>query len=40
MDFVKPRKKKDKEKEKFERNGGYSSKHVRITEELKKKKGS
>ena len=33
------RKKKDKAKEKTARNGNYSSKHVRIVEELKKKKG-
>jgi hypothetical protein len=34
-----PRKKKsDKAKEKFARNGGYSQKHVRITEALQEKR--
>ena len=32
----KKRKKKDKAKEKFQKNGGFSSKHVRIYEQLKK----
>lgn len=34
-EFEKRRKKKDKAKEKFERNGGYSSKHVRLSAEVK-----
>jgi len=37
-DFQKRRKKKDKAKEKFERNGGFSTKHIRITEEVQIKK--
>jgi hypothetical protein len=37
MDFEKRRKKSDKAKEKFERNGGFSQKHVRIAETLKLK---
>ena len=36
--FENRRKKKDKAREKADRNGSYSSKHVRIIEELKKKK--
>ena len=35
MDYKEPkelRKKSDKAKEKFERNGGYSQKHVRLME--------
>jgi hypothetical protein len=36
--FENRRKKKDKAREKADRNGSYSSKHVRIVEELKKKK--
>jgi len=32
------RKKSDKTKEKFERNGAFSQKHVRAVEELKRKK--
>jgi hypothetical protein len=32
------RKKKDKAKEKFDRNGGHSQKHVRIAEALAAKK--
>jgi hypothetical protein len=34
----KRRKKSDKAKEKFERNGHISQKHVRVVEELKRKK--
>lgn len=34
----KRRKKSDKAKEKFERNGGFSQKHVRLTEELMNKR--
>jgi len=33
----KRRKKKDKAKEKYERNGSFSAKHVRIHEQIKKK---
>ena len=36
--FEKRSKKKDKAKEKFERNGGLSARHVRITEARQKKK--
>ena len=35
-DLQKRRKKKDKAKEKFERNGGHSAKHIRIAEALQK----
>lgn len=39
MDSCKERRKKsDKAKEKFERNGGYSQKHVRIAEALAEKR--
>jgi hypothetical protein len=39
-DFPKERRKKsDKAREKKERNGGFSQKHVRYVEEIKKKKG-
>jgi hypothetical protein len=34
----KRRKKKDKAKEKFQRNGAYSTKHVRIAKEQRAKK--
>jgi hypothetical protein len=34
----KKRKKKDKAKEKFERNGDHSTKHIRIMEAFKEKK--
>jgi len=34
----KNRKKKDKAKEKFDRNGGFSTKHVRIVEQLAEKR--
>ena len=34
------RKKKDKAKEKFDRNGGHSQKHVRIAEALAAKKAA
>ena len=37
-DNIKRSKKKDKAKEKFKRNGGFSTKHVRITEDLIEKK--
>ena len=36
---AKQRSKKDKAKEKFERNGGFSTKHVRIAEQLAEKRG-
>ena len=36
-DFCKRRKKKDKAKEKKDRNGGLSTKHVRISEAIKNK---
>jgi len=35
---LKQRSKKDKAKEKYERNGGFSSKHVRIAQELAEKR--
>ena len=35
-DFQKRRKKKDKAKEKFEKNGGLSTKHVRMSEAVQK----
>jgi hypothetical protein len=35
--FEKRRKKSDKAKEKFERNGGFSQKHVRLAEAVKPK---
>ena len=40
MDYPDPkrRKKSDKAKEKFARNGGFSQKHVRLTEELQNKR--
>jgi hypothetical protein len=34
------KKKKDKAKEKFDRNGGHSTKHVRIAEALAEKKAA
>jgi len=34
------KKKKDKAKEKFDRNGGYSQKHVRLAEALAEKKAA
>jgi hypothetical protein len=37
MDFEKRRKKSDKAKEKFDKNGGFSQKHVRLAEALKLK---
>jgi hypothetical protein len=37
---TKSRKKKDKAKEKFERNGGHSQKHVRLVQLLQEKKKS
>ena len=40
MDPVKQRSKKDKAKEKFERNGAFSTKHVRIVEALAEKKAN
>lgn len=36
--YQKQRKKKDKAKEKFERTGGLSTKHVRIVEAIIEKK--
>lgn len=36
----KRRKKSDKAKEKFERNGGFSQKHVRLTEALLEKRST
>lgn len=38
-DFSKRRKKSDKKKEKNERNGKFSTEHVRIIDALKHKKG-
>jgi hypothetical protein len=35
---IKSRKKKDKAKEKLERNGGHSQKHVRLVQLLQEKK--
>lgn len=35
---LKQRSKKDKAKEKYDRNGGFSSKHVRIAQELAEKR--
>lgn len=42
MDTVKEKrsKKDDKAKEKYERNGGYSQKHVRLAEALAEKRAS
>ena len=40
MDNYERRKKSDKAKEKFERNGGYSQKHVRLQEALAEKRGT
>jgi general stress protein 26 len=37
MDFEKRRKKSDKAKEKFDKHGGFSQKHVRLAEILKLK---
>ena len=37
-EFKQRRKKSDKAKEKFEKNGNFSSKHIRIAEKLKEKK--
>ena len=40
MDLLdKKRKKKDKAKEKHDRTGGFSSKHTRISQAIKDKKG-
>jgi len=40
MDNIKTDRKKkgDKAKEKYERNGGFTQKHIRLTEALKEKK--
>jgi len=39
MEDPRPRKKKgEKAKEKYERNGGFTKKHIRIAEALKEKK--
>ena len=38
MDPVKSRKKKDKAKEKHDRNGGFSTRHVRAVESLQEKR--
>jgi hypothetical protein len=42
MDYPDPkrRKKSDKAKEKYERNGGFSQKHVRATEALLEKRSA
>jgi hypothetical protein len=40
MDNYERRKKSDKAKEKFERNGGYSQKHVRLQEAAAEKRTS
>lgn len=40
MEDYKRRKKSDKAKEKYEKKGGFSSKHVRIIEALKEKSTS
>ena len=37
-DIKERRKKSDKAKDKYQKNGGFSSKHIRITEALKDKK--
>ena len=37
---TKRHKKSDKAKEKHDRNGGFSSKHVRMAEALREKKGA
>jgi hypothetical protein len=38
--MIERKKKKDKAKEKFERNGAFSQKHVRAVEKLTQKKRS
>ena len=42
MDYPDPkrRKKSDKAKEKYERNGGFSQKHVRLSEEIQTKRST
>lgn len=41
MDDFKPRRKKsDKAKEKFDKKGNFTSKHIRIVEKLKEKKAT
>jgi len=40
MDNYERRKKSDKAKEKFERNGGHSQKHVRLQEAAAEKRGA
>jgi hypothetical protein len=40
MDYIKPRKKKDKAKEKFQRNGGHSQKHIRLSQAIQEKKNN
>jgi len=42
MEAIKTERKKkgDKAKEKYERNGGFSQKHIRLTEALKEKKSA
>jgi hypothetical protein len=39
-EFKQRRKKSDKAKEKYEKNGNFSSKHIRIVENLKNKKST
>jgi hypothetical protein len=39
MDNYERRKKSDKAKEKFERNGGHSQKHIRLQEAAAEKRG-
>lgn len=39
-EFKQRRKKSDKAKEKFEKNGTFSSKHIRILEKIKEKKNN
>ena len=38
MEPIKSRKKKDKAKEKYDRNGGFSTKHVRGVEAMREKR--
>lgn len=40
MDFEPRRKKSDKAKEKYDRNGSYTNKHVRINERLLERKNT
>lgn len=40
MDYTPRKKKSDKAKEKYDRNGGFSQKHVRITEAIKERKNT